>query len=68
VEESIESTTIAARIAVPVAAARTMKTEPAEDKEWDAGILKVYGITLSSVLIVVVFAGFLVSHHRKKNQ
>jgi hypothetical protein len=68
VERPIESTTIAERIAVPVTAVQTMETEPAVDKKWDAGILKVYGITLSSVLIVVVLAGFLVSHHRKKNQ
>ena len=67
-QEPIKSTTIAARITVPVTAAQTTETEPTADKEWDAGILKVYGITLISVLIVVVFAGFLVSHHRRKNQ
>ena len=67
VEEPIESTTIASRITVPVTAAQTLETEPAADKEWDSGILKIYGITLGSILVVVAFAGFLLNHHRKKN-
>ena len=40
---------------------------PEEDDQRNSGILKIYGITLSSVLVVVVFAGFLLNHHRKKN-
>ena len=31
------------------------------------GILKVSGIALSSILVVVVFAGFILSHRHKKN-
>jgi hypothetical protein len=67
VEEPIESKTIAARIAVPVTSAQTLETEPTADKEWDTGILKIYGITLGSVVVIVAFAGFLLNHNRKKN-
>ncbi|MEJ2246410.1 MAG: hypothetical protein P8Y80_10095 [Acidobacteriota bacterium] len=65
--KSIDSTTIAGRIAVPATAVPVTETRPVADKEWDTGILKIYGITLGSVLVVVAFGGYLLSHHRKKN-
>jgi hypothetical protein len=40
---------------------------PATGKTGNTGILRVYGITLSAVLVVVVFAGIFINHHRKKN-
>jgi len=40
---------------------------PETDKEESAGILKMYWIALSSVFVVVVFAGIILSHRNKKN-
>ena len=49
------------------AAPSTEDPAPEKNERRNSGILKIYGITLSSALIVVVVAGFLLTHHRKKN-
>jgi hypothetical protein len=38
-----------------------------EIEKGDSRILKVYGITLSSILIVVILAGFFLNHRREKH-
>jgi hypothetical protein len=40
---------------------------PAAGKKADKSVLKIYGITLSSVLAVVVFAGLVLNYRRRKN-
>lgn len=40
--------------------------EPERAPEGNTGILKIYGITLSSILAIVAFAGFILNHRRKK--
>jgi len=51
-------------------AAATTFTEnsgPGKDTVGNTGIFRIYGITLGSILVVVVLAGVLLNHYRKKN-
>ena len=68
VQESEDFTPVAETLAIPATSMEITKSEQDTEGKWNPGILKIYGITLSSVLVVVIFAGFLLNHHRKKNQ
>lgn len=51
------------------AAATTFTENPGSEKgtEGNTGIFRIYGITMGSILVVVILAGILLNHHRKKN-
>jgi hypothetical protein len=65
VEETAEAASAAAE--QPAAAAYVENSAEEKSPAGNAGILKIYGITLGSVFVVVVFAGLLLNHNRKKN-
>jgi hypothetical protein len=49
------------------AASFTNNAAPEKGKTGNTGIFKVYGITFSAVLVVVVFAGIFINYRHKKN-
>jgi hypothetical protein len=61
---ALVKTALAASVAAPASDLRV--PAPAAEKKADKSVLKVYGITLSSALVVVVFAGLVLNYRRRK--
>jgi hypothetical protein len=67
-EETVEATAVDAKT-LDATAVRTAETLPAspENSAEGSSLFKIYGITLGSVALVVVFASLILSHRRKEN-
>lgn len=65
IRETAAATTLPQKTTAPIGVA--YNPEPETEKEGNSHILKIYGITLSSIVVVVLFAGLIVNQRRKKD-